>query len=389
MMQGDNKSQSFEFLINSDSFDLPLSLGYDYNFIVNWGDGNTNHITSYNQSEKSHTYSNEGDYIISISGTCESISFENNSEKLKIKNIIQWGNIGLRNMQFQGCSNLVITATDLLDTSNMISMRKTFDHCSSITTIPRCDEWDVSNVTDMDYMFYYALLFNQPIGNWNVSNVTSMSYMFTYAGNFNQPIGNWNISGVTNLWYTFHSAIAFNQPLNNWDVSNVTSFHRTFYGAKAFNQPLNNWDVSNVTDFSYMFYDADGFVNGSISNWDVGSATTLERMFQRSKFNQPLNWNTANVQNMKLMFYADTNFEQNIGNLNITNLLYANDMFYGVTLDTTNYDALLIGWEAQAVQDNVEFNAGNSKYTLGGDAETARNNLINNHGWTITDYGGI
>ena len=33
-------------------------------------------------------------------------------------------------------------------------------------------KWDVSNVENMQYMFYLAIKFNQPIGNWDVSNVT-------------------------------------------------------------------------------------------------------------------------------------------------------------------------------------------------------------------------
>ena len=37
--------------------------------------------------------------------------------------------------------------------------------------------WDVSNVTDMSFMFCDSE-FNGDISNWNVSNVTDMSYMF-------------------------------------------------------------------------------------------------------------------------------------------------------------------------------------------------------------------
>ena len=33
------------------------------------------------------------------------------------------------------------------------------------------NNWDVSNVTDMSYMFYEVKEFNQPLNNWDVSNV--------------------------------------------------------------------------------------------------------------------------------------------------------------------------------------------------------------------------
>ncbi len=63
-------------------------------------------------------------------------------------------------------------------------------------------------------------------------------------------------------------------------------------------------------------------------------------------------------------------------------------MFDGVALSTANYDALLIGWAAQAVQSSVTFDGGDSKYTGGGAAATARAYLISNFSWSISD-GGI
>ena len=38
--------------------------------------------------------------------------------------------------------------------------------------------------------------FNQPINNWDVSNVDEMWYMFLNASNFNQHIGDWDVSNV-------------------------------------------------------------------------------------------------------------------------------------------------------------------------------------------------
>jgi len=63
------------------------------------------------------------------------------------------------------------------------------------------------------------------------------------------------------------------------------------------------------------------------------------------------------------------------------------DMCYGVTLSTENYDSLLTGWSRQTVKSNVKFHGGNSKYSTG-PAENARQNLIDNYNWTITDGGG-
>ena len=53
--------------------------------------------------------------------------------------------------------------------------------------------WDVSNVKNMYYLFWYETTFNQPLNNWDVSNVTDMSYMFYNAKNFNQPLNNWSL----------------------------------------------------------------------------------------------------------------------------------------------------------------------------------------------------
>ena len=37
--------------------------------------------------------------------------------------------------------------------------------------------------------------FDQPLDNWNVSNVKDMKYMF-YDTNYNQPLNNLNVSNV-------------------------------------------------------------------------------------------------------------------------------------------------------------------------------------------------
>jgi surface protein len=49
--------------------------------------------------------------------------------------------------------------------------------------------------------------FNQPIGNWDVSNVTNMDGMFWRNSAFNQPISNWDVGNVTDMGFMFQEQI--------------------------------------------------------------------------------------------------------------------------------------------------------------------------------------
>lgn len=124
------------------------------------------------------------------------------------------------------------------------------------------------------------------------------------------------------------------------DLSNVTSFSTCFTSCKVLNADFTGWDTSNATTFTSMFFDCDSLEGDGIDGWTMSQATEL------SSFG-------------------------------------ANDVIF----TTTNYDALLIAWDAQGAMSfsgTVDF--GNSKYTSGGAAETARTSLISKWG-AITDGG--
>jgi len=56
-------------------------------------------------------------------------------------------------------------------------------------------------------------------------------------------------------------------------------------------------------------------------------------------------------------------------------------MFWDVPMSRDNYDALLIGWNnLPSLQNNVEFYVYPFEYCSG---ETARQNIINDYGWTF------
>ena len=58
------------------------------------------------------------------------------------------------------------------------------------------------------------------------------------ADSFNQSLNDWNVSNVIDMEQMFRGATSFNQPLDNWDVSKVKSMVGMFRGARSFNQPL-------------------------------------------------------------------------------------------------------------------------------------------------------
>ena len=61
-------------------------------------------------------------------------------------------------------------------------------------------------------------------------------------------------------------------------------------------------------------------------------------------------------------------------------------MFNGTMLSRSNYEAMLINWNAQQLQPGVSFDGGNSTYCSQA-AANARANMINSDGWTIIDGG--
>ena len=182
-----------------------------------------------------------------------------------------------------------------------------------------------------------------------------------------------------------------------WDVSNVTYMYTLFQDASSFNQDISNWDVSNVTSMGNMFFNATSF-NQDISNWDVSNVAIIGGMFwNASSFNQPIgNWDVSNVLAVNFMFYNATSFNQDISNWDITNITSEYNGYFmgGATLSTANYDNLLISWAAKMLvaypggsgyNISPSWSFGNSVHTIGGDAETAKNTLVNTFNWTIID----
>jgi surface protein len=337
---------------------LPLVSTGTYNFSVNWGDGTTDTITTWNQAQVTHTYSTSKLYQITITGTCYGWQFNGTGDRLKILSVEKWGNafrLGNSTAYFYGCENLELQQVgDVLDLTGTTTLGAIFLNCFKLTKIGRVNEWDTTNITSTNSAFAEAYNFDDNIGAWNMANVTDIVGMFNCAGVtrgiFNNggsdTIKNWNTSKVTNLQTIFQGQRLFNQEVGTWDVSKVTSLLGAFNGGsnatgsfnnggsssinswntglvtnmqsafsnqQKFNQNIGAWNTANVTNMSFMFNcgsAGDGIFNnggsGTINNWNTAKVTTMAQMFAgQPSFNQPIGlWNTGLVQNMSFMFYS-------------------------------------------------------------------------------------
>jgi len=132
----------------SNQIALPLVSGGTYNFDVDWGDGSSSRITSYNQPEVNHTYTTPGIYPVVINGTITGWQFAGSGDKDKLLEIAQWGNLRLTDTggYFQGAENLVITASDALNLTGIYRMDSAFKNCNNLGTTGNFNSWKYSDI---------------------------------------------------------------------------------------------------------------------------------------------------------------------------------------------------------------------------------------------------
>ncbi len=386
------KAQAFRttWITTDGTITIPTT-GGGYNYNITWtnltnagiGDGSTTGAVGNYQITG---LANGDTYEIAITGAFPHFYMNIGAERLKLQTIEEWGTQAWTSMEkaFYGCSNLTYNATDIPNLSNVSNMSYMFRGATLFNG--NIGNWNTTTVTDMSFMFNGAAAFNQNIGTWNTAAVTDMNRMFYNATSFNQNIGTWTTAAVTDMSYMFGGATSFNQNIGSWNTAAVTNMTNMFSGATSFNGNIANWNTAAVTNMSVMFSGATSF-NQNIATWNTGAVTNMASMFfNATSFNQNIGgWTTGTVASMAFMFSGATSFNQNIGGWNISNLnsgffTGAYQMLDNSGLNIANYDATLIAWAAQNVASGVNLGAQGLEYCAG---EAARNSLIADDSWDI------
>ena len=288
--------------------------GYSYKLIIKRASDGSVLVTE-NNCDNTYSYTPTEDGELLVEAGPEGI--------YSFQMLDYWGNKG---------STEALLRVEQFGTVQWGSMKNAFSYCENMDFAKGIDTPDVSQVTNMENMFYGCSAFNQPLNNWDVGQVTNMESMFSGCTSFNQPLNNWDVSKVTNMEDMFHGCTSFNQPLNNWDVSQVTNMGNMFSGCTSFNQSLNNWDVSKVTYMRDMFSGCTSF------NQDLGM------------------WKLESCQELGL---------EKCG------------------MSVENYSKSLVGWAAQAnITQGLRLGAGELRYNAS--AREARKQLVESKNWSIS-----
>lgn len=299
---------------------VPTTSAGTYDCVVDWGDDTTSTITTYNDAAWTHTYPVAGTYTVKIYGTFTGINFNNGGDRRKLIGISNWGvlRLGDSGTHFYGCSNLSITATDVL--GGITNLSSTF-RSSGVTTIPNISDWDVSAVAAFNSMFQGSN-FNQAI-TWTTTAATNMTSMFNGTG-FSSQITFSKLA--TNATSMFQGCASLNTAPIFTDTSSCTTFTSMFQNCTTFNKPLT-WTTTAATDMTSMFNGCTAFnslitfsklatnatsmfrtcsaLNTAPVFDDTSTCTTFTTMFQSAiAFNKPLTWTTTAATNMTFMFNA-------------------------------------------------------------------------------------
>ena len=205
----------------------------------------------------------------------------------------------------------------------------------------------------------------------------------TYTIRIEDKIGDG--SGFIGLGFNFLGDRQKLLSVEQWGTFQWKFMDNAFKG--CFNVVFNAIDTPNfssVTDMSAMFAFAVQ-ANPNTTNWAVHNVTTMAGMFSSAQSANPdtSNWNTSSVTNMEYMFENAFMVNPDVHNWVVSQVTNMEGMFLNVTLPTTDYDKLLINFNAQNVQSSILFGGGNSKYCATG----AHNSLELNDSWTIVDGG--
>ena len=225
---------------NGQIFTLPLAGfgAFAVDMEVSWGDGTPNStVIAAGDSNRIHTYATAGVYTVEIIGQMPGFKVNNNAAiRSLITEIIDFGRVGLRTLDFNGCTNITsIPASGTMEVGyrglgNIISFAG-FMRGTGITSIP-ADIFDFSpSATTFSDIFSFTSVTAIPTGLFdNSTNANSFASAFNSCTLLNTYSANLFASSTNaiNFSSTFRNCLALTFAQQFTANTSVTIFDNVY-----------------------------------------------------------------------------------------------------------------------------------------------------------------
>jgi surface protein len=253
--------------------------------------------------------------------------------------------------------------------------------------------WDVSQVTDMSFLFQGKTQFNVDISQWEMSQVTDASGMFDGASSFHQDIRGWTLASGADTTEMFAGADTWLSLVSRADGSATTDGPPAAWvasglclmnehvqsgwcvacGAGKYNGPdddpslgvdtrcdafvdsaalktaVNNCLAIDATGVACCSQGADCGAAGTVEMplWDVSQVTSMSELFYyKGSFNADISrWDTSSVTTMYRMFAYAEAFNQDIGTWDTSSVTTMKYMFW----EAYAFNQHLSRWDVSSV----------------------------------------
>ena len=373
----------------ADSYTLPTVDGGVYNCTVEWGDGTTSTITSWNQSEVTHQYPSAGKYRIKISGQFEGINFHrheelNHHDHLKLLDVISWGDdskmdiagyvtpFNPHGVTSTGSNGVMTGSTGMFcgckNWNDVSGGAPNWGTCGTAKTLNPDGDGRKFGSASLITTFYGNSSLQADISVWTTEDrpFTGNAYRHfqyrprvsdidTFKANFHWLVGNGNhwqmfangavVSAEGNSLLRSNRNSRFE--VSNWKLDPTApniGWQTTFSGNNNMDPDVSNLVGPNVNTVAYIFNGADSFTGRGLENWDISGIDTnssngsgFTNAFASTSINKILPWTFA--------FGA-----------RITNMLYNCDL----------YDSPCNGWGTSGVYEAADVFSHASNFNNGG-----------------------
>jgi hypothetical protein len=332
------------------SYSLFKKIAPVYNFLVDWGDGNTDLITSWDQVEKTHEYAVAGDYNVSIYGRMdtwhmrygyEDAGLTYTVEAPKLVGLVQWGDVQFKSLSrlFYKTSITEVNTPDKPDLSLCKSIYSVFRECPNLTYV-NMNGWNFkAGPTAFDLLFYISPLIDTVDLRNMRADIRSMNATFRLE----KTTGSTSILGLDELdlsrckgfYVTFFRSMldedslrGLMRSITKYPTSAALEYVNNFEYYKAVDadtdysitkEIVKNLDTRSMTHFGVFFDDID--TNGitdplvfDLTGWDMSSAEVLFRTFGYNTQPVTITYDISGwyrtlrkVRTMEEVFYGSTN----------------------------------------------------------------------------------